>query len=80
MVNLSKPCYKTAFLLHQAAGPTVKLAVNKDGVTPYQVDIVFVLVFKTLFIVDVCMESTSFLVILRFKISTILYIPSACLT
>jgi len=47
MVNLSKPCYKTAFLLHQAAGPTVKLAVNKDGVTPYQVNIVYVLVFKT---------------------------------
>eukprot|EP00598_Pedospumella_elongata_P010543 CAMPEP_0185006554 /NCGR_PEP_ID=MMETSP1098-20130426/84910_1 /TAXON_ID=89044 /ORGANISM="Spumella elongata, Strain CCAP 955/1" /LENGTH=918 /DNA_ID=CAMNT_0027534737 /DNA_START=41 /DNA_END=2800 /DNA_ORIENTATION=+ len=39
LVNVSKPCYKTAFLLYQAAGPTVKLAVNNDGVTPYQLAI-----------------------------------------
>ena len=37
LVTLPKIDLKTSFLLYQAAGPTGKLAVNKNNLTPYQV-------------------------------------------
>lgn len=37
LVTLPKIDLKTSFLLYQAAGPTGKLAMNKNNLTPYQV-------------------------------------------